>query len=175
MGWLDGQVALVTGGGSGIGRAVVKRFIEEGARVGVLDRVAARSEQLRAEFGNMVVASGGTLYTASKHAVVGLIRQLAVEVGPRVRVNGVAPGGTITDLRGLAVLHQDDRSQFTDPGTEERLRGGNPLQLALQPADIAGTYAFLSSRTSARGITGTIVTVDAGAMLRRPRRTPQNQ
>ena len=40
MGWLDGQVALVTGGGSGIGRAVVARFIEEGARVGVLDRVS---------------------------------------------------------------------------------------------------------------------------------------
>src|SRR5207245_2472993 len=83
---------------------------------------------------------GGTLYTASKHAVVGLIRQLAVEVGPRVRVNGVAPGGTITDLRGLAVLHQEDRSQFTDPGTEDRLRGGNPLQTALTPADLAGAY-----------------------------------
>ena len=95
-----------------------------------------------------------------------------MEVGPRVRVNGVAPGGTITDLRGLAVLRQDDRSQFTDPGTEERLRGGNPLQLALQPVDIAGAYVFLSSRTSARGITGTVVTVDAGAMLRVPRRTP---
>ena len=51
MGWLDGQVALVTGGGSGIGRAVVARFVEEGARVGVLDRVAARAEQLQAEFG----------------------------------------------------------------------------------------------------------------------------
>jgi hypothetical protein len=33
----------------------------------------------------------------------------------------------------------------------------------------------LSSRTSARGITGTILTVDAGAMLRVPRRNPQNQ
>ena len=59
MGWLDGQVALVTGGGSGIGRAVVARFVEAGARVGVLDRVAARSEQLRAEFGNAVVACAG--------------------------------------------------------------------------------------------------------------------
>ncbi len=45
MGWLDGQVALVTGGGSGIGRAVVERYVEEGARVAVMDRVpaAARS------------------------------------------------------------------------------------------------------------------------------------
>jgi NAD(P)-dependent dehydrogenase (short-subunit alcohol dehydrogenase family) len=269
MSLLDGQVALVTGGGSGIGRAVVARFIEEGARVGVLDRVPDRAAELRAEFGNRVVAlagdvaqlgdnkravgdtvgafgrldifvgnagvfdvyaplaefpeekllqafdelfavnvkgcffgakaalpelvktegsmvftasvaglnsgGGGTLYTASKHAVVGLIRQLAVEVGPRVRVNGVAPGGTMTDLRGLVVLSQDDRSQFADPGMEERLRSGNPLQLALQPPDLAGAYVFLCSRTNARGITGTILTVDAGSMLRVPRRGLQNR
>lgn len=269
MGWLDGQVALVTGGGSGIGRAVVARFVEEGARVGVLDRVAERSSELRAEFGNKVIAltgdvaqlgdnkravaetlgaygrldifvgnagvfdvyaplaefpeeklaqafdelfavnvkgcffgakaalpeliksegsmvftasvaglnsgGGGTLYTASKHAVVGLIRQLAVEVGPRVRVNGVAPGGTMTDLRGLVVLDQNGRSQFADPGIEQRLRGGNPLQLALQPDDLAGAYLFLSSRANARGITGTILTVDAGSMLRIPRRSQPTQ
>src|SRR5262249_30599236 len=41
---------------------------------------------------------GGALYTASKHAVLGLVRQLAYELAPEVRVNGVAPGGTLTTL-----------------------------------------------------------------------------
>ncbi|HUN44284.1 MAG TPA: 3-(cis-5,6-dihydroxycyclohexa-1,3-dien-1-yl)propanoate dehydrogenase [Acetobacteraceae bacterium] len=263
MGWLDGQVALVTGGGSGIGRAVVARFVEEGARVGVMDRVAARADLLRQDFGDSVIGiagdvsrmednrravahtvsafgrldvfvgnagifdvyasfaelsddaldrahdelfgvnvkgclfgakaaldelrktggsmiftasvagmnsgGGGALYTASKHAVVGLIRELAVELGPDLRVNGVAPGGTMTDLRGLAALGQDDRSQFANPGIEERLRAGNPLRTALMPDDLAGAYVFLASRRNARGITGSIVTVDGGAMLRMPR------
>ncbi len=59
MGWLDGEVALVTGGGSGIGRAVVARFVEEGARVAVMDRVAGRGEALEAEFGDKVAAIAG--------------------------------------------------------------------------------------------------------------------
>ena len=202
-GWLDDDVALITGGGSGIGRALVERFVAEGASVVVLDRSPVRVDQLvgafdgevlgvsgdvtafeddqravqlavntfgkldvsvgnaglfdyfasisdtppdelarafdelfgvnvkgyllgvkaalphlvesrgcvllSASMGSFSAGTGGTGYIASKHAVVGLIHQLAFELWP-VRVNGVAPGGTFTDLRGTSALGEQDRS-----------------------------------------------------------------
>src|SRR6516165_11214770 len=86
MGWLDGQVALVTGGGSGIGRAVVARFIAEGALVGVLDRVPARAEELQTEFGHAVATVTGdvTRLADNKRAVaetVGAFGRLDIFVG----------------------------------------------------------------------------------------------
>ncbi|HEY7871071.1 MAG TPA: SDR family NAD(P)-dependent oxidoreductase [Methylomirabilota bacterium] len=55
MGALDGKIALVTGGGTGIGRAVAMRFVQEGARVVVFGR---RPEPLR-EVAAAITASGG--------------------------------------------------------------------------------------------------------------------
>jgi NAD(P)-dependent dehydrogenase (short-subunit alcohol dehydrogenase family) len=86
MGWLDGQVALVTGGGSGIGRAVVARFVEEGARVGVMERVALRAEQLRTDFGDAVTGIAGDVARIddTRRAVAETVRafgQLDVFVG----------------------------------------------------------------------------------------------
>ena len=45
MGWLEGKVALITGGGSGIGRALIERFIDEGASIGVLERFRRKSKR----------------------------------------------------------------------------------------------------------------------------------
>ena len=118
---------------------------------------------------------GGVLYTASKHAVVGMIRQLAAELGPDIRVNGVAPGGTMTDLRGLVSLGEDGRSQFADPGIAERIASVIRCGPPWCRDDLAGAYVFLASRRNARGITGSIVTVDAGSSLRLPRAGASNQ
>ena len=42
QGWLDGEVAVITGAGSGLGRALVDRFVAEGARVVAVDRAPDR-------------------------------------------------------------------------------------------------------------------------------------
>ncbi len=51
---LRGRAALVTGGGSGIGRAVVDAYVAAGARVGVLERSPERAQELRAAHGSAV-------------------------------------------------------------------------------------------------------------------------
>ena len=51
MGRLDGKVAVVTGGASGMGAATVRRFVEEGARVVVADLQAEKGEAIAAECG----------------------------------------------------------------------------------------------------------------------------
>ena len=72
----------------------------------------------------------------------------------------------MTDLRGLETMGRDGISNFADPATESRMRGGNPMGAAMQPQDLASAYLFLSSRDNAASITGSIVSVDAGSLLR---------
>src|SRR5258705_1150504 len=59
MARLDGQVALVTGGASGLGRAIVDRFVAEGAQVAVLDRSQAGLDALRRDHGARIAAIPG--------------------------------------------------------------------------------------------------------------------
>jgi NAD(P)-dependent dehydrogenase (short-subunit alcohol dehydrogenase family) len=110
---------------------------------------------------------GGVLYVSSKFAVRGLVTTLAYELAPEVRVNGVAPGGTLsTDLRGLASLGLNDRRLDDTPGREAGLAGRVPLKVALSGADHAWSYVFLAS-TRSRGITGDVVHPDGGIAVKK--------
>lgn len=256
---LAGQVAIVTGGVSGLGRAIVERFVREGARVAVLDRSENGCAELKAALGDSVhcltgdvrstsdnhrivsecverfgrldcaignagiwdynttlaklpvdkladvfhelfdinvlgymalakaslkplVASqgtmlftvsnagflpsgGGMLYTASKHAVVGMIRQLAWELAPHVRVNGVAPGAIASQLKGPESLHMHNR-KF--PG-EAMAAGADtfiPISRMPTPAEYAGAYVFFACREDNIPATGTILNHDGGFGIR---------
>ena len=263
MGWLEGQAVLVTGGGSGLGRAIVARFIGEGARVGVLERVPDKIRQLENDFAGSLVAvqgdvaqladneravrevvarfgrldcfignagiwdfstslldlpaerigaafdevfsinvkallfgakaalpallatrgniiftlsnaalypsGGGPLYTSSKHAAVGLVRQLAYELAPHVRVNGIAPSGFASDLRGPETLGLHEKKML-DLRSPAELATVFPLEFFPEAADYTGQYVLLASRDNARTTTGAIIAADVGLGIRGIRR-----
>lgn len=257
MSWLDGQVALVVGGTSGIGRAVVDAFIDEGAHVVVFGRDDAKlraiadaygprvrtakgdatryadleravrhardafgrlhtlvccsgtfdyyrtivdltGEEINAAFDEIFAANvkayvlavkaalpalldtrgsviltlstaayypegGGLLYGASKWATRGLVVHLAHQLAPRVRVNGVAPGGTAgTELRGLRSFGEAETRVEQVAGRNERIRATTPLLVVPTPDDHAWAYVYLASTARSRVVTGVVINTDGG-------------
>jgi NAD(P)-dependent dehydrogenase (short-subunit alcohol dehydrogenase family) len=113
---------------------------------------------------------GGVLYLASKFAVRGLVTGLAHDLAPEIRVNGVAPGGTLhTDLRGLPSLGLEGRSLGDSPNRAAEMAARVPLRVALSGEDHAWSYVFLASDRS-RGITGTAVHTDGGVGVSAPKK-----
>ncbi len=144
-----------------------------------LQSVKAAVPALRAATGSSIVLTasassfypgrGGALYVSSKFAVRGLVASLAHELAPQIRVNGVAPGGTVnTDLRGLATLGQDGTRLDDTPDRARDVAARTPLNVALTGEDHAWSFVFLASERS-RGITGEIVRPDGGFGLGAPR------
>jgi len=105
-------------------------------------------------------------YTASKHAVVGLARTLANELGPRrIRVNTVHPGAVGTAMVLNEATYKRLRPDLPNPTAEDAadiLKARNLLPVPwVEPVDVANAVVFLAS-DEARYITGTQLVVDAG-------------
>jgi NAD(P)-dependent dehydrogenase (short-subunit alcohol dehydrogenase family) len=104
--------------------------------------------------GGMITEPGLGWYNATKAAVIHLTRQLAAELAPGVRVNGIAPGVVQTHL-----------ARALWEGNEERLAGMLPLGRVGEPADIAGAAVFLAGE-AAGWMTGQTIVVDGGSSVR---------
>jgi len=96
-------------------------------------------------------AKGFTAYCASKAGLDGLMKALAVELAPDVRVNSVLPGAVRTPMT---------EAMYADAETAERLMRDYPLGIG-QASDITQAVAFLLS-DQARWITGHQLVVDGG-------------
>ncbi len=105
---------------------------------------------------------GGVLYTMGKHAVVGLVRQLALEWAPHIRVNAVGPGGTLTELSGTDALGHQQRTIGEKGDLAERIGRHVPLGFAQTPEDHTGLYVLLASPNNSRAITGQVFMSDGG-------------
>ncbi|HYN28837.1 MAG TPA: SDR family oxidoreductase [Dermatophilaceae bacterium] len=98
-------------------------------------------------------APGIAFYGASKAMLIHLTEELAVELGPTVRVNAVAPA--VVKTRFATALYE---------GREEEVAASYPLRRLGVPEDIAGAVAFLLSDDAA-WVTGVTLPVDGGKLL----------
>ncbi|MEL6206755.1 MAG: SDR family oxidoreductase [Pseudomonadota bacterium] len=102
------------------------------------------------------------LYTASKHAVIGIMRSAALDLGTQgIRVNALAPGPIATD----ALLSRiEARSASGDTAPDDALRAlaeETALGRMATAEDVANVAHFLASDASA-GMTGSVFPVEAG-------------
>jgi NAD(P)-dependent dehydrogenase (short-subunit alcohol dehydrogenase family) len=142
--------------------------------LGYLTAARAALDPLRAGGGGCILftasyasyypGTGGALYTPSKHAVLGVVRQLAYELAPAIRVNGVAPNYVPTDLQGVASLDQGDTLDGTT-GAGGRTLADRYLLPIQPPEAYAGYYAFLASDRDAGASTGVVIDADCGSIL----------
>ena len=104
---------------------------------------------------------GGLAYTASKHGVVGLMRNYATNLAQHsIRVNTVHPTGV-----GTKMVLNDAMAEFLrlEPQRQNGLTNPMPVEL-LEPVDISNAIVWLAS-DEARYVTGVTLPVDAGFTL----------
>ena len=126
----------------------------DAAGAGRVDGRARRLGRERRPRSPALRASPGIgMYGVSKAALIRLTTELAVELGPRIRVNAVAPA--VVKTKFATALYE---------GREEQVSAAYPLKRLGVPEDIAGVVAFLLS-DQASWVTGQTVVLDGGMTL----------
>jgi NAD(P)-dependent dehydrogenase (short-subunit alcohol dehydrogenase family) len=158
---------------AGAGETTVSDWLDT-LRVNVIAAdalVAGTRGSLAANGGSVVVVgsvhgrattTGITAYATSKAALEGWVRSAALDLGPDIRVNAVAPGAIDT-----AKL-QEGFARWGVASAEERravLCQRTALRRIGDPSDIAGAVSFLIG-ADARFVTGAVLVVDGGATAR---------
>ncbi|MBO6900443.1 MAG: SDR family oxidoreductase [Rhizobiaceae bacterium] len=101
-------------------------------------------------------------YTSSKHAVLGLVRCSALELGQYgIRVNAVGPGPVLTDALRERIRFRSTNGGPTEAEAERLLAEQTPLGRIATEDDVADGVLFLASKLSA-AITGHLLPIDAG-------------
>lgn len=101
-------------------------------------------------------------YVASKHAVIGLTKTWAKELGPLgIRVNAICPGWVRTEASMRSLARMAERTGVDEAELLAEIVGAQALPGLMEPADVGGAYLFLASGL-AGNITGQTLGVDRG-------------
>jgi NAD(P)-dependent dehydrogenase (short-subunit alcohol dehydrogenase family) len=140
---------------------------------GVATTLKYGARALRERGGSIVVtaslnswhaAPAQSAYTASKHAVLGLVRTAALDLGGHgIRVNAIGPGPVATEaFRGRLVRREAEGGLSVDEAMRQA-GAGTALGRMVTEQDVARVALFLASELSS-GVTGALVPVDAGLL-----------
>ncbi len=128
-----------------LSREVVKCMLEKGIKGSIIN-----ISSMASQYGIPKVIA----YTASKSAIEGMTRAMAVDLSPKgIRVNCIAPGFIATEMSARALNGDKERM--------EKVLSRTPMGALGQPADIADAALFLAL-DEAKFITGVILPVDGG-------------
>jgi NAD(P)-dependent dehydrogenase (short-subunit alcohol dehydrogenase family) len=103
-------------------------------------------------------------YTASKHALLGLVRAVAAEVaGTGVTVNAVCPSFMRTPMTEQSIARIVERTGRTPQEAEDALGNSSPIGRLLEPDEVAFAVEFLA-RPEAGAINGQSIVIDGGGV-----------
>jgi NAD(P)-dependent dehydrogenase (short-subunit alcohol dehydrogenase family) len=104
-------------------------------------------------------------YVASKHGVLGLVREVAQEAAPfGVTVNAICPGAVLTDMVRDSIRMMARDLGKSEADVEAEWKGRNPQKRLLDPEEVVPQSILLIS-DEASGITGQAINVNGGSMM----------